>query len=111
MSTGAREAARAGRLAFGTVDSFLLWRLTGGKVHATDATNAARTLLMDIRRGAWDAELCDLFGVPMALLPEVRDCAGDFGTHRSVRRRRSGFWASPAISRRRPSGRAVSRPA
>ena len=61
---GAREAARAGRLAFGTVDSFLLWRLTGGKVHATDATNAARTLLMDIRRGAWDAGLCELFDVP-----------------------------------------------
>jgi len=77
---GAREAARAGRLAFGTVDSFLLWRLTGGKVHATDATNAARTLLLDIRDGRWDANLCDLFGVPAALLPAVRDCAGDFGT-------------------------------
>ena len=61
---GARAAARAGRLAFGTVDSFLLWRLTGGKVHATDATNAARTLLLDIRSGAWDADLCELFGVP-----------------------------------------------
>jgi glycerol kinase len=76
---GAREAARAGRLAFGTVDSFLLWRLTGGKVHATDATNAARTLLMHIHRGGWDAELCELLAVPTALLPEVRDCAGDFG--------------------------------
>ena len=77
---GAREAARAGRLAFGTVDSFLLWRLTGGNVHATDATNAARTLLMDIRSGNWDAGLCQLFDVPQALLPEIRDCAGDFGT-------------------------------
>ena len=77
---GARAAAAAGRLAFGTVDSFLLWRLTGGKVHATDATNAARTLLMDIRRGTWDAELCALFDVPAALLPQPRDCAGDFGT-------------------------------
>jgi glycerol kinase len=77
---GARAAARAGRLAFGTVDSFLLWRLTGGKVHATDATNAARTLLMDIRRGDWDAGLCELFDVPDALLPQIRDCAGDFGT-------------------------------
>jgi len=77
---GARAAARAGRLAFGTVDAFLLWRLTGGKVHATDATNAARTLLMDIRRGAWDAGLCELFDVPDALLPQIRDCAGDFGT-------------------------------
>src|SRR5213078_2117791 len=56
---GARVAAQAGKLAFGTVDSFLLWRLTGGSVHATDATNAARTLLFDIRRGEWDTELCD----------------------------------------------------
>jgi glycerol kinase len=77
---GARAAARAGRLAFGTVDSFLLWRLTGGEVHATDATNAARTLLLDIRRGTWDIDLCELFGVPQQLLPQVRDCAGDFGT-------------------------------
>jgi glycerol kinase len=62
------------------VDSFLLWRLTGGRLHATDATNASRTLLLDIHRGGWDAELCQLFDVPEALLPEVRDCAGDFGT-------------------------------
>src|SRR5215468_2704803 len=68
---GVREAARAGQLAFGTIDTFLLWRLTGGKVHATDATNAARTLLLDIRSGQWDSELCDLFGVPQALLPRV----------------------------------------
>jgi glycerol kinase len=77
---GAREAARAGQLAFGTIDTFLLWRLTGGKVHATDATNAARTLLLDIRSGQWDDELCELFGVPQALLPRVCDSAGDFGT-------------------------------
>ena len=77
---GARVAAREGRLAFGTVDSFLLWRLTSGKVHASDATNASRTLLLDIHRGSWDAELCRLFDVPEALLPQVRDCAGDFGT-------------------------------
>ena len=77
---GARAAAQKGRLAFGTVDSFLLWRLTGGRVHATDATNAARTLLMDIHSGDWDAGLCELFGVPNALLPPIRDCAGDFGT-------------------------------
>jgi glycerol kinase len=77
---GARAAAREGRLAFGTVDSFLLWRLTGGKVHASDATNASRTLLLGIHRGSWDAELCRLFDVPEALLPQVRDCAGDFGT-------------------------------
>jgi glycerol kinase len=67
---GAREAARAGRLAFGTIDTFLLWRLTGGEVHATDATNAARTLLLDIRSGQWDAELCELFGVPAGLAAE-----------------------------------------
>jgi glycerol kinase len=78
--TGARARAEAGRLAFGTVDSFLLWRLTDGAVHATDATNAARTLLYDIQSGTWDEELLALFGVPRALLPEVRDCAGDFGT-------------------------------
>jgi glycerol kinase len=72
-------AADAGKLAFGTIDSFLLWRLTGGKVHATDATNAARTLLLDIDTGQWDEGLCRLFGVSPSLLPEVRDCAGKFG--------------------------------
>ena len=77
---GARAAAQAGRLCFGTVDTFLLWRLTGGNLHATDATNAARTLLLDIHDARWDAELLDLFRVPRSLLPEVRDCAGDFGT-------------------------------
>jgi glycerol kinase len=77
---GARAAAQAGTLAFGTVDSFLLWRLTGGKVHATDATNAARTLLFDIARAEWDSELCELFGVPPSLLPQVCDCAHPFGT-------------------------------
>ncbi len=77
---GARRAAEAGHLAFGTIDSFLVWRLTGGRVHATDATNAARTLLYDIRRGAWDDDLLRLFRVPRAILPEVRDTAGDFGT-------------------------------
>jgi glycerol kinase len=76
---GARAKADAGALAFGTIDSFLLWRLTGGRVHATDATNASRTLLFDISRGCWDERLCDLFGVPRAMLPEVRDCAGAFG--------------------------------
>src|SRR5262249_35994839 len=77
---GAREAAREGRLAFGTVDSFLLWRLSGGRVHASDATNAARTLLLDIHTGEWDEGLTDLFGVPRALLPQVLDCCRDFGT-------------------------------
>jgi glycerol kinase len=76
---GARARAEAGELAFGTIDCFLLWRLTGGTVHATDASNAARTLLFDIGRGEWDAGLCDLFRVPASLLPDVRDCAGAFG--------------------------------
>ena len=77
---GARAAAQTGKLAFGTIDSFLLWRLSGGKVHATDASNAARTLLLDIGRGEWDEGLCQLFGVPPALLPQVKDCAAEFGT-------------------------------
>ncbi len=77
---GARAKAEAGKLAFGTIDCFLLWRLTGGKLHATDASNAARTLLLDIGSGQWDAGLCRIFGVPASLLPEVRDCAGEFGT-------------------------------
>ncbi|SEF68920.1 glycerol kinase GlpK [Jhaorihella thermophila] len=76
----ARERAGRGELAFGTIDSFLIWRLTGGKVHATDATNAARTLLFDIHSGAWSEEICGLLDVPMSLLPEVRNCSADFGT-------------------------------
>jgi glycerol kinase len=76
---GARAAAENGKLAFGTIDSFLLWRLTGGKAHLTDATNAARTLLFDIARAAWDRDLCRLFGVPEPLLPGVRDCTSAFG--------------------------------
>jgi glycerol kinase len=76
---GARASAQAGHLAFGTIDTFLLWRLTGGKVHATDATNASRTLLYDIHRGAFDDDLLRVFGVPRALLPEVRDCDASYG--------------------------------
>ena len=76
---GARAAAERGDLAFGTVDCFLLWRLTGGAVHATDATNASRTMLFDIDAQRWDPDLCALFRVPEALLPEVRDSSGDFG--------------------------------
>ena len=78
--SGARQAAERGDLAFGTVDSFLIWRLTGGAVHATDATNASRTMLFNIHDQTWDDELLDLIGVPRAMLPEVRDCAADFGT-------------------------------
>ncbi|MDY8109454.1 glycerol kinase GlpK [Fulvimarina sp. 2208YS6-2-32] len=77
--SGARERAEAGHLAFGTVDSFLLWRLTGGRVHATDTTNACRTQLFDISANAWDDELLRLLRVPRAILPEVRDCDADFG--------------------------------
>ncbi|MDX5359459.1 MAG: glycerol kinase GlpK [Rhodobacterales bacterium] len=79
---GARERAARGELAFGTVDSWLIWNLTGGAVHATDATNAARTMLYDIGAGRWDAEICDLLRIPMAILPEVRNCADDFGSTR-----------------------------
>ena len=78
--SGARALADAGHLAFGTIDTFLLWRLTGGAVHATDATNASRTLLYDIHRGDWDDDLLRIFRVPRGLLPEVRDSAADFGT-------------------------------
>ncbi|MEY4984634.1 MAG: glycerol kinase [Pseudomonadota bacterium] len=79
---GARDRAKRGELAFGTVDSFLIWKLTGGRVHATDATNAARTLVYNIARGEWDAEICALLDIPMALLPEVKDCAANYGTTR-----------------------------
>jgi glycerol kinase len=75
----ARQRAEAGELAFGTIDSWLLWNLTAGKVHATDATNASRTLLFDIHRQCWDEQLLELFHIPAALLPEVRDCAADYG--------------------------------
>jgi glycerol kinase len=76
---GARERAERGELAFGTVDSWLLWKLTEGRVHATDVSNASRTLLYDIHRGAWSDELLAIFGIPRALLPEVRPSSGDFG--------------------------------
>jgi glycerol kinase len=76
---GARAAAEAGHLAFGTVDSFLLWRLTGGRVHATDATNASRTLLYDIVQNDWSDDLLEILRIPRSLLPEVRDNAADFG--------------------------------
>ena len=97
----ARALAEKGELAFGTVDSFLIWRLTGGRTHVTDATNASRTMLLNIHSGQWDDELLKLFRVPRALLPEVRDCAADFGVteaNHSAWRYRSG--ALPGISRR-----------
>ena len=77
---GARQRAEAGELAFGTIDSWLLWQLTRGKVHATDATNASRTLLFNIHEQCWDEALLALFNVPASVLPDVRDSAADFGT-------------------------------
>ena len=79
---GARARARAGKLAFGTVDSWLLWNLTGGRCHVTDATNASRTMLFNIRTGRWDDELLQLFQVPRSLLPEVRSCSEVYGETR-----------------------------
>ncbi|MFC5456607.1 glycerol kinase GlpK [Prosthecobacter fluviatilis] len=76
---GAKARAAKGELAFGTIDSWLLWNLTGGKVHATDVSNASRTMLYDIRKGTWDEELLKIFGVPRSMLPEVRDSSGVFG--------------------------------
>ncbi len=77
---GARDKAAAGELAFGTIDTWLLWKLTEGKVHATDATNASRTLLFNLREGQWDEEMLALLDIPRALLPEVRDSSGEFGS-------------------------------
>ncbi|NPD15945.1 glycerol kinase GlpK [Xinfangfangia sp. D13-10-4-6] len=76
---GARARAERGELAFGTVDSWLIWNLTAGRVHATDATNASRSMLLNIRENRWDPGLCDLLGIPAALLPQVQDCAADYG--------------------------------
>src|SRR6184192_3317367 len=76
---GARERAERGELLFGTVDCYLLWRLTGGKVHASDATNASRTLLFDIHSGQWDDDLLKILRVPLQMLPKVVDCAGELG--------------------------------
>ncbi|WP_432284059.1 glycerol kinase GlpK [Aminobacter sp. BA135] len=76
---GARKQAERGELLAGTIDSFLIWRLTGGKLHATDATNASRTLVYNIAKNDWDAELLDILKIPAVMLPEVKDCAADFG--------------------------------
>jgi glycerol kinase len=80
---GARARAGRGELAFGTVDTWLIWNLTGGAAHVTDATNAARTMLYNIKTGAWDSNICALMDIPMALLPRVLDCAAQFGMTRS----------------------------
>lgn len=76
---GARARAEAGELLFGTVDSYLIWRMTGGASHVTDATNAARTLLYDIHEGRWSTQICEILGIPLSMLPDVKDCAADFG--------------------------------
>ena len=76
---GARAKAEAGELLFGTVDTYLIWHLTNGVMHATDATNASRTMLYDINESKWSSEICDLLNIPMSILPEVRNCSDDFG--------------------------------
>ena len=80
---GARDRARRGELLFGTVDTWLIWKMTAGAAHVTDATNAARTMLYDIHKGCWSQTICGLFDIPMAMLPEVKDCAADFGMTRA----------------------------
>jgi glycerol kinase len=82
---GAREKAEAGRLAFGTIDTFLTWRLTGGHAHVTDVSNGSRTLLMNLRTLAWDPELLALFGVPASVLPEIRSSSEVYGTTRGLK--------------------------
>jgi glycerol kinase len=107
---GSRTRAARGELCFGTIDTFLIWRLTGGKSFVTDATNASRTLMFNIATQEWDAELLKTLRVPAEMLPEVKDCAADFGVTDkpscSVPKSRSSAW--PEISRRPPSVRPVS---
>ena len=109
---GLRERAARGEILFGTIDTFLIWRLTGGKVHVTDVSNASRTLLFNIHTLQWDDELLRLLDVPRAMLPEVRSSSEVYGAHRPVSVRRGGAdrRRSPAISRRRCSARRASRP-
>lgn len=77
---GARKEANIGNLLFGTIDSYLIWKFTRGKNHVTDATNAARTMLYNIKEGKWDKDICELLDIPMSMLPKVQDCASDFGS-------------------------------
>jgi len=107
---GAAERAEKGELAFGTVDSWLIYKLTGGALHATDATNASRTMLLDLKTLSWDEDLLALFNISRSLLPEVRDNAGSFGeTAPDIFGAPSAFSALPATSKRRPSGKPVFR--
>ncbi len=80
QTPGARDRAAQGQVLFGTVDSYLIWRMTGGAAHVTDATNAARTMLYDIHKGAWSEQICKMLNIPPAMLPQVKDCAAEFGT-------------------------------
>ena len=98
---GAKEKAADGKLRFGTVDTFLLWRLTGGKEHSTDATNASRTMLYNIHENCWDKEILELLDIPASLLPEVKDCSADFGLTRScaILVQQSQLAASPETSK------------
>ncbi|NND42018.1 MAG: glycerol kinase GlpK [Silicimonas sp.] len=80
---GSRERAHKGEILFGTVDTYIIWKLTGGAVHATDATNACRTMLYDIEKGRWSTTICKMFDIPMEMLPEVKDSAADFGVTRA----------------------------
>ena len=101
MCRAPARAPSSGELLFGTVDCYLLWRLTGGKVHATDATNASRTLLFNIHTGEWDDELLQILRVPRSMLPEVKDSSAAFGetSRRPVRRQHRH-----PRHRRRPAG-------
>jgi glycerol kinase len=89
---GARRRAARGELAFGTVDSWLLWKLTDGRIHATDATNASRTLLYDLRSGTWDEKLLQLLRIPRAVLPEIRSCSEVYGEVSSIRHGQEYLW-------------------
>ena len=111
---GARPRATGGELAAGTVDTLLIWHLTGGQQHLTDLTNASRTLLMDLETGEWSSSLCGVFDVPPGILPEIRPSAGDFGMTRGLdylpdgipitgrRRRPAGLAGRPGLLRGRP---------
>ena len=103
---GARKRAEAGELAFGTIDTFLIWRLTGGKRHVTDATNASRTLLYDINKGDWSTTLMEILRVPRQILPDVLDSAADFGeTETDILGSSVPILGVAGDSRRRPSAK------
>ncbi len=107
---GAKEAAAKGHLCFGTVDTWLLWKLTGGKVHATDITNASRTMLFNIHTCSWDKDLLELFGIPESLMPEVKSCSElyDYTTKRETGFSLPASQVSLVISRQHCSVRCVS---